>query len=120
MLHNKTLLKDGKAPVRFDEFLAVAKAATGGGRSGFAFRATMAERSGFWQDVCNFVYGFGGRWSDESGKLTINSPKVVEGIRAYKTMYESGAIPKGTDAATYRRMFWEGKLAMEVDNGGVG
>ena len=27
--------------------------------------------------------------------------------------------PKGTDAATYRRMFWENKLAMEIDNGGV-
>jgi multiple sugar transport system substrate-binding protein len=34
-------------------------------------------------------------------------------------MYDAGATPKGTDAATYRRMFWEGKLAMEIDNGGV-
>lgn len=34
-------------------------------------------------------------------------------------MYDLGATPKGADAATYRRMSWEGKLAMEVDNGGV-
>ena len=79
----------------------------------------MAERPGFWQDLCNFVYGFGGRWSDDAGNLTINSPKVVEGVAAYKKMYDLGATPKGTDAATYRRMFWENKLAMEVDNGGV-
>jgi multiple sugar transport system substrate-binding protein len=119
LLYNKTLVKDGKAPATFDELLQTAKAATANGVYGFAYRATMAERPGFWQDLCNFVFGFGGRWSDEAGNLTLNSPKVVEGVAAYKKMYDLGATPKGTDAATYRRMFWESKLAMEVDNGGV-
>ena len=119
LLYNKSIVKDGKAPANFDQFLETAKAATGNGVFGFAYRATMAERPGFWQDLCNFVFGFGGRWSDDAGNLTINSPKVVEGVAAYKKMYDLGATPKGTDAATYRRMFWENKLAMEVDNGGV-
>ena len=119
LLYNKTLLKDGKAPATFDEFLTVAKTATGGGTFGFAYRATMAERAGFWQDVCNFVFGFGGRFSDDKGNPTLNSLKVVEGVAAYKKVYDLGATPKGADAATYRRMFWEGKLAMEIDNGGV-
>jgi multiple sugar transport system substrate-binding protein len=119
LLYNPTLLKDRKAPANFDEFIAAAKAATGNGVYGYAYRATMAEGPGFWQDLCNYVYGFGGRWSDEQGNLTLNSPKVIEGVVAYKKMYDAGVIPKGTDAATYRRMFWEGKLAMEVDNGGV-
>jgi multiple sugar transport system substrate-binding protein len=119
LLYNPTLVKDKKAPGNFDEFLAAAKAATANGAYGFAYRATMAEAPGFWQDLCNFVYGFGGRWSDEQGNLTLNSPKVIEGVTAYKKMYDAGATPKGTDAATYRRMFWEGKLAMEIDNGGV-
>jgi multiple sugar transport system substrate-binding protein len=119
LLYNPTLLKDKKAPANFDEFVATAKAATANGVFGFAYRATMAEAPGFWQDLCNYVYGFGGRWSDEQGNLTLNSPKVIEGVTAYKKMYDAGATPKGTDAATYRRMFWEGKLAMEIDNGGV-
>jgi multiple sugar transport system substrate-binding protein len=119
LLYNKTLLKDGKAPSTFDEFLESAKAATGNGVYGFAYRATMAERPGFWQDLCNFVYGFGGRWSNDSGTPTINDPKVIQGVIAYKKMYDLGATPKGTDASTYRRMFWENKLAMEIDNGGV-
>ncbi len=106
-------------PKDFDAFVDAAKAATKDGNYGFAFRATMAERAGFWQDVCNYVYGFGGRWSDDAGNLTLNSPKVIEGVAAYKRMYDAGAIPKGADAATYRRMFWEGKLGMEIDNGGV-
>jgi multiple sugar transport system substrate-binding protein len=119
LLYNPTLVKGGKAPANFDEFLAAAKASTGNGVYGFAYRATMAEAPGFWQDLCNFVYGFGGRWSDEQGNLTLNSPKVLEGIAAYKKVYDAGVTPKGTDAATYRRMFWERKLAMEIDNGGV-
>ncbi len=119
LLSNAALLPSGKPPTDFDGFLAAAKAATGNGNYGYAYRATMAERSGFWQDFCNFVFGFGGRFSDDKGQLTLTAPGVIAGLTAYKAMYESGAIPKGADAATYRRMFWEGKLAMEVDNGGV-
>ena len=119
LLSNAALLPGGKPPTDFDGFLAAAKAATGNGAYGYAYRATMAERPGFWQDLCNFVFGFGGRFSDDKSQLTLTTPEVIAGLTAYKAMYESGAIPKGTDAATYRRMFWEGKLAMEVDNGGV-
>jgi multiple sugar transport system substrate-binding protein len=117
MLHNKALVPE--APRSFDDFLRVAKEQTGEGRYGYAYRATMAERPGFWQDLCNFVYGFGGRWSDGKGTLTLDSPGVLAGVEAYKRVYDAGVIPRGTDAATYRRMFWEGKLAMEIDNGGV-
>jgi multiple sugar transport system substrate-binding protein len=119
LIYNKSLMKDGQPPATFDEFLAAAKAASGNGVFGFAYRATMAERAGFWQDVCNFVYGFGGRWSDSAGKLTLNSPKVVEGIAAYKKVYDLDVIPKGSDAATYRRMFAQSKVAMLIDNSAV-
>ena len=117
LIYNQALVN--KPPTDFDAFVAAAKEATTEGRYGFAFRATLAERAGFWQDVCNYVYGFGGRWSDDQGNVTLNSPDVVKGIAAYKRMYDAGATPKGADASTYRRMFWEGKLAMEVDNGGI-
>src|SRR5450755_1098265 len=118
MVYNKALLK-GNPPANFNEFLAAAKAATASGNYGYAYRATMAERGGFWYDLCNYVYGFGGRWSDDRGNPTINSAKVIEGVAAYKTVYDASVIPKGADAATYRRMFSEGKVAMEIDNGGV-
>src|SRR3977135_2648763 len=94
-LSTPTLLKDRKAPANFDEFVAAAKAATGNGVFGFAYRATMAEGPGFWQDLCNYVYGFGGRWSDDQGNLTLNSPKVIEGVVAHKKMDEAGAHPEG-------------------------
>lgn len=119
MVVNAALVPGGKAPANFDDFLAAAKAATKDGNYGFAFRATMAERGGMWYDLTNFVYGFGGRWSKPDGTPTFNSPEVIAGITAYKQVYDAGVTPKGTDAATYRRMFWEGKIAMEIDNGGV-
>jgi multiple sugar transport system substrate-binding protein len=118
MVYNTALMKT-KTPATFDEFVSAAKAATGDGGFGYAYRATMAERGGMWYDLTNFVYGFGGRWSDEHGNPTINSPKVIEGVAAYKKMYDANATPKGADASTYRRMFAEGKVAMEIDNGGV-
>lgn len=118
MLYNTELLK-GKAPANFDEFLAAIKAATADGTYGYAFRATMAERGGMWYDVTNYVYGFGGRWSDDKGNPTLNSPKVIEAIKAYKKVYDAGVTPKGADASTYRRMFAEGKVASVIDNGGV-
>jgi len=104
-------------PKTFDEFLATAKAATGNGVYGAAFRQTAPEQNGMWQDIWNYVYGFGGSYSDGKN-LTLNSPKVVEGLSAYKKVYDAGVIPKGADAATFRAMFNQGKVAMEIDNGG--
>lgn len=117
LLYNTSILPE--PPTTFDAFLKAAKDHTGNGTYGFAYRATMAERAGFWQDLCNFVFGNGGRWSDENGNLTLNSPEVVAGVAAYKQVYDAEIIPRGADAATYRRMFWENKIAMNIDNGGV-
>lgn len=117
LLYNKDILPE--PPKDFESFLAAAKEKTKDGVYGYAYRATMAERAGFWQDLCNYVFGFGGRWSDKDGKLTLNSPDVIKGVTAYKQVYDAAVTPRGADAATYRRMFWEGKIAMNVDNGGV-
>lgn len=118
MLVNTALVK-GKPPADFDEFLAATKAATASGSYGYAYRATMAERGGMWYDLTNYVYGFGGRWSDEKGNPTLNSPAVIKAVAAYKKVYDANVIPKGADASTYRRMFAEGKIASVIDNGGV-
>jgi multiple sugar transport system substrate-binding protein len=95
-----------------------AKAQTKDGVYGYAFRQTQAEEAGVWYDLSNFVYGNGGHWAVK-GKPTINSPETVAGVTAYKKLYDADVIPKGADAATYRRMFAEGKIAMMIDNGGI-
>jgi ABC-type sugar transport system, periplasmic component len=116
LIYNTDLIKT--PPKTYPDFLAAAKAATKNGVYGFAMRQTLPESNGMWQDVMNFVYGFGGAWSDGK-KLTLNSPEVVDAIKHYKEVYDAGVTPKGATAATYRTMFGAGKLAMEIDNSGV-
>lgn len=116
LIYNKDLIPT--PPTTYDEFLAMAKAATKNGVYGLAFRQTMPEEAGMWTDLWNYVYGFGGSFSDGQ-KLTLNSPKVIEGLTAFKKAYDANVIPKGAPAATYRTLFGQGKVAMEIDNGGV-
>jgi multiple sugar transport system substrate-binding protein len=81
-------------------------------------RHTQAEEAGVWYDLSGFTYGFGGRWAVD-GEPTIDSEENIAGVEAYKEMYDAGVIPQGTDAATYRKMFAEGKVAFFVDSGGA-
>lgn len=115
MFYNADLIPE--PPTDFDEFFETAKALTEGETFGLAFRQTEAEEAGVWQDIFNYVYGFGGAWSDGE-KLTINSPENLEGLEKYQALYDVPVIPKGADAATFRRMFAEGKVGMELNNGG--
>lgn len=116
LIYNKDLIST--PPTTFDELLATAKAATKNGVYGLAFRQTAAEEPGMMQDLFNYVYGYGGDFGD-GHKLTLNSPKVVAGLEAYQKLYDANVIPKGASAATYRQMFGQNKIGMEIDNGGV-
>ena len=115
MYYNEDLIPE--PPTTFEEFMATAKSVTKGDVYGLAFRQTQAEENGVWQDIFNYVYGFGGEWSDGEN-LTLNNPKNVEGLEAYKSLYDANVIPKGADAATFRKMFAQGKVGMELNNGG--
>ncbi|MFC0530298.1 ABC transporter substrate-binding protein [Phytohabitans kaempferiae] len=115
MFYNADLIKT--PPKTYDDFLNTAKSLTKGDVFGLAFRQTEAEEAGVWQDIFNYVYGFGGAWSDGQ-TLTINSAKNLEGLQKYKDLYDANVIPRGADAATFRRMFAEGKVGMELNNGG--
>ena len=115
MFYNADLIPT--PPTTFDEFLQTAKGLTAGDTYGLAFRQTHAEEAGVWQDIFNYVLGFGGNWSDGK-KLTIDSPNVIKGLEAYQKLYDANVIPKGADAATFRKMFANGKVGMELNNGG--
>ncbi len=115
MFYNSDLIEE--VPTTFDEFVEVAKTTTSGDTYGLAFRHLQAEEPGVWQDIFNYVLGFGGNWSDGEN-LTLNSPEVVKGLEAYQDLYDANVIPKGTDAATFRKMFATGKVGMELNNGG--
>lgn len=115
LFYNADLIPE--PPTTWDEFVQVAQATTTGDVYGLAFRQTQAEEAGVWQDIFNYVYGFGGEWSDGE-TLTLNSPEVIEGLEAYQQLYDAEVIPQGADAATFRKMFAQNKVGMELNNGG--
>jgi multiple sugar transport system substrate-binding protein len=121
LIVNTKLLSDAGVAVPNDwkSFTAAAHDLTKDGVYGFAFRNTMPEEAGWWSDLSTWVYGFGGQWTDKSGAPTANSAKVVKGVTEYVKFFADKVIPQGADAATYRTMFWEGKVAMMIDNGAV-
>ncbi len=115
MFYNTDLIPE--PPTTYDEFLATAQEKTEGDVYGLAFRQTQAEENGVWQDIFNYVYGFGGEWSDGEN-LTLDNPKNIEGLEKYQELYDADVIPKGADAATFRRMFAQNLVGMELNNGG--
>ncbi|MGN5734791.1 ABC transporter substrate-binding protein [Arthrobacter psychrochitiniphilus] len=89
------------------------KSATG--KTGFTVRHQMNEETPWWTDFSNWVFGYGGAWSDGT-KLTINSPENVEALTAFKSVYGAPGFGKGQDASTYRSAFSAGELGMAIDN----
>lgn len=89
------------------------KAATG--KTGFTVRHQMNEETPWWTDFSNWIFGYGGAWSEDS-KLTINSAKNVEALTAFKSVYDAPGFGKGQDASTYRSAFAAGELGLSIDN----
>ncbi len=122
LLSNKKLLQAAgvsKVPTTPEEFLGAAKKLTKApDQYGYGTRHTMDQEAGWWYEMSFWVEGFGGKWA-AGGKPTVNSPGIVAGVKFFKQMYDAGIFPKGVDSATYRRMFWQEKVAMLTDNQAV-
>lgn len=118
---NKSLLaRAGVDPPKdVQSLLSAAKAIKAKtGVPGFAARHQTSEEEAWWEDFSNWPNGFGGGWSKD-GKLTVNSPQNVQAVEAFKQMYDSGAMPIGDDASTFRTKFQQGKIGMLIDNSSV-
>lgn len=85
---------------------------------GFAVRHRIAEFGGWSADFQNWTYGFGGSWSDGTN-LTIDSAENIAAVTAFKKMYDSGVMPVGDDASTFRDKFKQNALGFMIDNGGA-
>lgn len=64
-----------------------------------------------------FLWGFGGRYFDESGKLVVDSPEAIAGTKAYCDLLNNYG-PKGYSNFGWqenRLLFQQGKAAMTID-----
>jgi multiple sugar transport system substrate-binding protein len=110
-----------EVPTNYEEFLEAARLGTDGEDAfGFGFRSTAGELGGWFMDTTNWLIGAGGRWSDADGNPTVNTPEAIEAVSRMKTFLDEGLVPAGSDAATYRRAFGEGKIPMLIESMAIG
>jgi multiple sugar transport system substrate-binding protein len=105
-----------KAPTTADELATAAKTIKDKtGKTGFVVRHQLNEESPWFTDYSNWVFGFGGKWSDGK-KLTLNSEENIAAADAFLKAYKSGGFGVGDDASTYRSKFAAGEVGMVIDN----
>ena len=109
-----------RPPATFDEFLATAKAATANGIFGFAYRATMAEARGILAGPVQLRLRLRRTLERRTRQPDAQQPeghrgrrRLQEGLRRRRDPRRA-PMPRLTGACSA-----EGKLAMEIDNGGV-
>lgn len=117
--NKRVLAKAGvKPPTTVDELISAGKTIKAKtGVQGFGVRHRIAEFDGWFMDYANWTYGFGGSYVKD-GKLALDAPENIEGVKAFKRVYDSGIMPIGDDMSTMRAKFAQGRLAMLIENGG--
>jgi multiple sugar transport system substrate-binding protein len=121
MIYNSDVLTEAgvAVPTTFPEFsTAIHTINDKLGIYGFAGRHQTAEIDGWTLEMANWIYGFGGALSDGK-KLTIASDKNVAAVEAFLTTYNSGVVPIGDDASTFRAKFGQGEVGIMFENSGV-
>jgi multiple sugar transport system substrate-binding protein len=120
LIHNRELLEKAgiaKPPNTMDEVFEISKQLTKRpDQFGYAGRNTMQEQNGFFQDISHWVLGHGGQYI-KAKKPTVAEAPVINAVKAYKRLYDE-SMPQGSDASTYRRLMWEGKVLQYIDNSG--
>lgn len=123
MAYNEEMLKkEGlEVPKTYAEFLAAARKLTkdvNGDGIVDQFGTGHETRGGggqYMSEMMNYTLDAGARWTDESGKVTINTPQMVEGLTRWKTIVKENLTPRDLAAGEVRQLFADGKIALKMD-----
>lgn len=121
LLGNTTVMEEAgveELPTTVEELIDAAEQVQETGADGLGIRHQMDEFDGWYMDYNAWTYGFGGSWSDGED-LTIDAPENVEALEAYAEVIDSGIVPVGDDASTFRNKFREDQLGFIIDNSGA-
>jgi multiple sugar transport system substrate-binding protein len=66
-------------------------------------------------ELMNYTLDAGGRWTDANGKVTIDTPQMIEGLARWKDVVKNGLTPRDLSAGETRQMFADGRIAMKLD-----
>jgi multiple sugar transport system substrate-binding protein len=121
--YNEELLaKEGiQPPKTYAEFVAAARKLTkdlNGDNIPDQFGTGHETKGGggqYLSEMMNFTLDAGARWTDAAGKVTINTPQMIEGLSRWKDIVKGGLTPRDLTAGETRQMFADGQIAMKYD-----
>ncbi|MDK2811480.1 MAG: trehalose/maltose transport system substrate-binding protein, partial [Petroclostridium sp.] len=87
-------------PKTWDELIKIAKENMGKNdtKYGYVFQAKQYE--GMVCDALELIHTYGGRVLDDNGKVVINSPEALAGLKKYIELVQSGIAPEGVTTYT--------------------
>lgn len=114
LFYNDKLLKDAKVgvPKTPDEWLAAMKATTDAGKGQFGLSTITAEHPNMVVEMASWVIGSGADWL-KGGRYNFTDPAVVKAVDNWRQSVSYA--PKGTNSATARQLFVDGKVAFLRD-----
>ena len=123
MAYNPDILAEAgvEVPTNYEEFLAAARATTkdlNGDGITDQFGTGHETKGGAGQyltEMLNYVLDAGAYWTDKDGKITIDTPEMIEGLTRWKTVYDEGLTPRDMSAGEVRKLFADGKIALRLD-----
>lgn len=123
MAYNPDLLAEAgvEVPTNYEEFLAAARATTkdlNGDGITDQFGTGHETKGGAGQyltEMLNYLLDAGAYWTDKDGRITIDTPEMVEGLSRWKTVLQEGVTPRDMSAGEVRKLFADGKIAMRLD-----
>jgi multiple sugar transport system substrate-binding protein len=114
LFYNDRMLKDAKVavPRTPDEWLAAMKATTDAANGQFGLATITAEHPNMVVEMASWVIGSGADWL-KGGKYNFTDPAVVKAVDEWRQSL--AYAPKGTNSATARQLFLDGKVAFLRD-----
>lgn len=114
LFYNEQKLKDAKlgVPRTSDEWLAAMKATTLADKGQFGLATITAEHPNMVVEMASWVVGSGADWL-KGGKYNFTDPAVVRAVEGWRQSI--AYAPKGTNSATARQLFIDGKVTFLRD-----
>jgi multiple sugar transport system substrate-binding protein len=115
-VHNEKLLKAAgrSVPRTVEEYIDTVKAMTDARNGQYGIGIVTLPGFNMVAHIAVFVYGAGGRWTDERGNPAVTTPQVIQGFKWWKEVVLA-ATPIGQESARLRQLVMEGKVASYND-----
>ncbi len=116
MVYNSKLLAAAGLPVpkNATQYLAALAAMTNRSQGQFGVGIVTLPGFNMVAHIAVFVYGAGGRWTDDNGNPAVNTPQAIQGFTWWKQAVLT-ATPIGQESGTLRQLLVQGKIGSYND-----